>query len=188
MFCHHILLQRWWKNNCVNNMIEDKYNTYKLKELFHNLIDATKSGYCKWEVSKGYIDNNEVLLSYMSDDGETTYKTSIKIKDNSYDESCFKYIWVINNSLKGPDNVHGREIFAAYDLTMEKEFNILYKVLYNDFVKPRDKKTNSILDKMISNVCKQFVREKKLTNILNGEKKESDIKDIIKRKKIWGLF
>ena len=109
-----------------------KYNIHILKQIINRLIGATKSGYCEWkhtgsssfrQKSKG---TSTWYMSYESDDGETTYKTGIELGDDGTFQSTFSHLW-INNDKLGYD-----EIFAGYQLDMEKEIMGLMKLIYND--------------------------------------------------------
>jgi hypothetical protein len=158
------------------------YSDKKIKQIIDSLIEGTKSGYIKWYLRPSTFNSDtKHNMSYDSDDGNTRFDLEVGLENSLLRvKGTTPYLYIHNDDL-----VDDRLQISGYDY---EELNELRELIYRVFIKPKVTKNlpkTGVLDGILGNINKQYIRQEKIDDILSDEDIQSieeEAKKLVQRR------
>ena len=158
----------------------NKFERDQFTEILNYLIEDTKDGTRQW--SKGSHHFNSDTTYYMdslSDDGKTRFQCCIKLDPDTLGYEKHGCISIFNIGFSGG--------FKVFGLNDNKDILVLEKLVYDNFVSKLipSVRQSTTLGNILDSIGKQYTRNRKLEQLLDGVEEEPLKEEPVKKK---GLF
>ena len=152
-----------------------------LNKIIDSLYEGTLAGAVIWQLQKTIFNSEKCHnMSTFSTDGETEFKLEIHL-DDTLNHRPGTHLYIRNKKI-----TDGSTSISSWKNTKLKE---LEKIIFDNFVKPTLKpKTNDeyVFEDILNSIgSKEYMRDKKLEQILGEEKEEVTEEVKTEEKKKW---
>jgi hypothetical protein len=153
----------------MNNIEKNQF-----QQILNYLIETTGDGSREWK--RGSHSFNSDTCYYMqsfSEDGKTRFESAVKLEYDSNNKLVYREHGCISVHNKGFSG--GFKVFGLND---NKDILILEKLIYNNFVVNLlpAATPNSVFVDILGGMGKQYTRDKKLEQLLEGVEPETEKK------------
>jgi len=154
----------------------NKFERDQFTEILNYLIEDTKDGTRQWsKASHTFNSDTSYYMQSLSDDGKTKFQCCIKLDTETLGYVKNGCITIYNVGFSGG--------FKVFGLNDNKDIVVLEKLVYDNFtsklitlVKP-----SSVLTDILGTMGKQYTRNRKLEQLLDGVEEEP-----VKKKGLFG--
>lgn len=156
----------------------NKFERHQFTEILNYLIEDTKDGTRQWgKASHTFNSDTSYYMESLSDDGKTKFQCCIKLDSETLGYEKHGCITIYNNGFGGGFKVFG----------MNDNIVVLEKLVYDNFVSKIIPlvKPSTTLGNILGSMGKQYTRNRKLEQLLDGVEEEPLKEELIKKK---GLF
>jgi hypothetical protein len=159
----------------------NKFERDQFTEILNYLIEDTKDGTRQWtKASHSFNSDTSYYMESLSDDGKTRFQCCIKLDSETLVYEKHGCITIYNNGFSGG--------FKVFGLNDNKDIIVLEKLVYNNFVSTIIPvvRPSSTLGSILGGMGKQYTRNRKLEQLLDGVEESLKIEEEPVKKK--GLF
>jgi hypothetical protein len=149
----------------------NKFERDQFTEILNYLIEDTKDGTRQWsKCSHTFNSDTSYYMESLSDDGKTRFRCCIKLDSETLGYEKHGCITIYNKGFSG-----GFQVFGLND---NKDILILEKLVYDNFVVNLlpVSTPNSVFTDILGGMGKQYTRDRKLEQLLEGIKPEPEKK------------
>ena len=153
----------------MNNLEKNQF-----QQILNYLIETTKDGTREWKLSNHTFNSDTCyhMVSF-SDDGKTKFESVVKLV---YDDSN-KLVYVDHGCMM----IHNRGFgsgFQVFGLNDNRDILVLEKLVFTNFVTSLLPAVtpNNVFDDILGGMGKQYTRDKKLEQLLEGVEPEPEKK------------
>ena len=158
----------------------NKFERDQFTEILNYLIEDTKDGTRQWsKASHTFNSDTSYYMESLSDDGKTRFQCCIKLDPDTLVYEKHGCITIYNSGFSGG--------FKVFGLNDNNDILILEKLVYNNFVSKLLSlaRPSTTLSNILGSMGKQYTRNRKLEQLLDGVEEEPLKEESVKKK---GLF
>lgn len=161
----------------------NKFERDQFTEILNYLIEDTKDGTRQWsKASHTFNSDTSYYMESLSDDCKTKFQCCIKLDSETLGYEKHGCITIYNNGFSGG--------FKVFGLNDNKDILVLEKLVYDNFVSKIIPVVgpSSTLGNILGSMGKQYSRNRKLEQLLDGVEKDQNIEDPVKKKGFFDIL
>lgn len=158
----------------------NKFERDQFAEILNYLIEDTTDGTRQWVRGSHHFNSDTTYyMDSLSDDGKTRFQCCIKLDPDTLGYEKHGCISIFNVGFSGG--------FKVFGLNDNKDILVLEKLVYDNFVSKLipSVRQSTTLGNILGSMGKQYTRNKKLEQLLEGVEEEPIKEEPVKKK---GLF
>ena len=158
----------------------NKFERDQFTEILNYLIEDTKDGTRQWnKASHTFNSDTSYYMESLSDDAKTRFQCCIKLDSETLGYEKHGCITIYNKGFSGG--------FKVFGLNDNNDILVLEKLVYDNFVSKLIPlvRPSTTLGNILGSMGKQYTRNRKLEQLLDGVEEEPLKEELIKKK---GLF
>jgi hypothetical protein len=158
----------------------NKFERDQFTEILNYLIEDTKDGIRQWsKASHTFNSDTRYYMDSLSDDGKTRFQCCIKLDPDTLRYEKHGCISIYNSGFSGG--------FKVFGLNDNDNILVLEKLVYDNFVSKLVSlvRPSTTLGNILGSMGKQYTRNRKLEQLLDGVEEEPLNEEVVKKK---GLF
>jgi hypothetical protein len=158
----------------------NKFERDQFTEILNYLIEDTKDGTRQWsKASHPFNSNTTYYMDSLSDDSKTRFQCCVKLDPDTLGYEKHGCMSIFNVGFSGG--------FKVFGLNDNKDILVLEKLVYDNFVSKLipSVRQSTTLGNILGSMGKQYTRNKKLEQLLEGVEEEPIKEEPVKKK---GLF
>jgi len=158
----------------------NKFERDQFAEILNYLIEDTIDGTRQWgKASHTFNSDTKYYMDSLSDDGKTKFQCCIKLDPDTLGYEKHGCISIYNAGFSG-----GSKVFGLND---NKDILVLEKLVYDNFVSkliPSVRQSTTLGD-ILGSMGKQYTRNRKLEQLLDGVEEEPLKEEPVKKKRLF---